>query len=214
MDAAVRLAARRGFSRTRVSDIVGRVGVGQGVFYWYFESKQALFEEILADTTRRIRHFQGAYISSEPDPVRRIAKGIVATFEFVGRNRHVFAFIDHASVETRWREWQTEATRIHVLDAVRHLEEAAAEGLIRSGDPTYLAQGITGTLDRMARTFFVRRDKELDEVTQDAIDFCLGGLLYANVLRVADLRDEVELTPELEDLRDRVGAGTLDPVEP
>jgi AcrR family transcriptional regulator len=32
MEAAVGLVAENGFGRTRISDIVGRVGVGQGVF--------------------------------------------------------------------------------------------------------------------------------------------------------------------------------------
>src|SRR5687768_12335351 len=46
MEAAVLLSAENGFGRTRVSDIVGKVGVGQGVFYWYFDSKDALFREL------------------------------------------------------------------------------------------------------------------------------------------------------------------------
>src|ERR671934_565531 len=71
MRAAVDLAADQGFGRTRVSDIVGHVGVGQGVFYWYFESKEALFREILTDTTRRLRFYQGAFIAGEVDPVKR-----------------------------------------------------------------------------------------------------------------------------------------------
>src|SRR5687767_12306383 len=86
MEAAVRLAAQNGFGRTRVSDIVGEVGVGQGVFYWYFDSKDALFREIFDDTGRRLRLFQGEFISNETDPLRRIAKGIIASFDFIVRN--------------------------------------------------------------------------------------------------------------------------------
>src|SRR4051794_14122720 len=97
MEAAVELAADNGFSRTRVSDIVGKVGVGQGVFYWYFDSKDALFREIFEDTGRRMRIFQAAFIRGESDPVRRIAKGIIASFDFITRNAHVFALFDHVS---------------------------------------------------------------------------------------------------------------------
>src|SRR5215211_3736528 len=67
MEAAVLLAADNGFGRTRVSDIVGRVGVGQGVFYWYFDSKDALFREIFDDMGRRLRLFQAAFIAHETD---------------------------------------------------------------------------------------------------------------------------------------------------
>src|SRR5438309_11777122 len=122
MEAAVGLAGDRGFGHTRVSDIVGRVGVGQGVFYWYFDSKDALFREILEDTTRRLRLFQGAFIANEPDPVRRIAKGIVASFDFIVRNVQLFAVLDHE--QARIRRNRREAGRVHTLDTARQLSEA------------------------------------------------------------------------------------------
>src|SRR5919106_350942 len=142
MQAAVDLAADRGFSRTRVSDIVGKVGVGQGVFYWYFDSKDALFREIFDDMGRRLRLFQGAFIADEPDPLRRIAKGIVASFDFIVRNAHVFAVLDHVSTEVRRR--RAESGRVHVLDTARHIKEAMDNGDVRVTDPTYPARAISG----------------------------------------------------------------------
>ncbi|MEX2393755.1 MAG: TetR family transcriptional regulator, partial [Actinomycetota bacterium] len=97
MEAAVLLSAENGFGRTRVSDIVGKVGVGQGVFYWYFDSKDALFRELFEDTGRRLRLYQAKFIAGETEPLLRIAKGIVASFDFIVRNAHVFAVLDHAT---------------------------------------------------------------------------------------------------------------------
>src|SRR5688572_8453014 len=145
MEAAVLLAADQGFGRTRVSDIVGRVGVGQGVFYWYFESKDALFREIFEDVARRLRLFQGAFVANEADPVRRIAKGIVASFEFIVRNAHVFALLDHVSTEERRRRAQ--AGQVHVLDTARHLKEAIEKGVVRPTDAMYPARAISGVVD-------------------------------------------------------------------
>ena len=49
---ATRRFAENGFHPTSVSDIVDGIGVGKGVFYWYFPSKDDLLLEILrqADT--------------------------------------------------------------------------------------------------------------------------------------------------------------------
>ena len=207
MQAAVDLAADQGFMRTRVSDIVGHVGVGQGVFYWYFESKEALFREILTDTTRRLRFFQGCYLADEPDPVRRIAKGIVATFDFIVHNAHVFALLDHASIQARFARQRTEVARVHGVDTARHVTDAMHTGLARRTDPMYASEAITGVIDRLARVYFASEERDLDAVIQEAIDFCLGGLLGAETVRVADLRADVEVTPELRRLRDEVGAG-------
>lgn len=207
METAVRLAARQGFSRTRVSDIVGRVGVGQGVFYWYFESKDALFREILEDTTRRLRLFQGAFIAGETDPVRRIAKGILATLDFVTHNGHVFALLDHATTQARLRRERTGATSVHVVDVVRHLSDAMDAGLVRRTEPMFLARSITGVVDRLAREFFAKSERDVDRVAQEAIDFCLGGIVAPRTLDVAELRREVAPSAELLELRDHVGAG-------
>jgi AcrR family transcriptional regulator len=204
MEAAVLLAANHGFSRTRVSDIVGHVGVGQGVFYWYFDSKDALFREILEDTTRRLRHFQGALIADEPDPIRRIAKGIVASFDFIVRNVHVFALLDHE--QARIRQTSRDAGRIHMLDTARHISEAMEKGLVRKTEPAYGARAISGVINQLTRDYFASGDRDLDRAIQEAIDFCLGGLIGAQTMRVAELRAEVELTPALKQLRDKVGA--------
>ena len=210
MEAAVDLAAEQGFTRTRVSDIVGKVGVGQGVFYWYFDSKDALFREIFEDTGRRMRIFQAAFIRGEKDPVRRIAKGIIASFDFMIRNEHVFALFDHVTSEQRRAARRSGAGRVHVLDTARHISEAMDAGTIRVTDPEYSARAISGVVDHLARDYFSKRTTDVDALIQEAIDFCVGGLLGPRTLKVAELRDEVDLTPELERLRDHVGTSLHD----
>src|SRR5918995_1021302 len=49
LDAAARLFAEQGYAATRVVDIVDAAGVAKGLFYWYFENKEALFRELAAD---------------------------------------------------------------------------------------------------------------------------------------------------------------------
>lgn len=203
MSAAVRLAAERGFSGTRVSDIVGEVGVGQGVFYWYFDSKDALYREIFEDMGLRLRLFQAAFIAGEDDPLRRIAKGIVASFDFIVSNGHVLAVLDHVSTAVRRRRSDG---RVHVFDTARHVQEAMDAGAVRVTDPTYPARAISGVVNQLARDHFATRGSDLDRVIQEAIDFCLGGLLGARTMTVADLRAEVEVTSDLARVRDLVGA--------
>lgn len=214
MEAAVRLAAKRGFAKTRVSDVVGEVGVGQGVFYWYFESKEALFREVLEDTAVRLRLYQGAFIADERDSVLRVAKGILATFEFIAQNRHTFALLDHASAQARWRRTRAETGRIHTQDIVRHLQEGMERGEIREADPELVAESIRGVVDRIARNALARgrtKGEDLDSAAQEAIDFCVGGLAGDRRVRVSDLRREIEITPASLRIRDRVGAGVGGP---
>lgn len=43
IDAAMELFWTQGYEKTMISDIVKKVGVAQGLFYYYFESKQDIF---------------------------------------------------------------------------------------------------------------------------------------------------------------------------
>ena len=46
-DVALRLWAERGFDATPVPSIAGAAGISKGTFYLYFDSKQALLEEVM-----------------------------------------------------------------------------------------------------------------------------------------------------------------------
>src|SRR4051794_22018200 len=68
--------AEQGYHPTSVSEIVSGLGVGKGVFYWYFDSKEQLFLEILRDAQTDLRRKQQQAIAEESDPVARIEKGL------------------------------------------------------------------------------------------------------------------------------------------
>lgn len=44
LKAALQVFAEKGYHNARVSDVAARVGVSQGAIYWYFKSKEELFE--------------------------------------------------------------------------------------------------------------------------------------------------------------------------
>ena len=59
MDFAAHRFAEHGYHPTSVAEIVSGIGVGKGVFYWYFTSKEELLVEILRDgqyELRRVHH--------------------------------------------------------------------------------------------------------------------------------------------------------------
>ena len=58
MTCAARLFAERGYHPTSVADIVAALGVGKGVFYWYFASKDELLTELLKASNHDLRKRQ------------------------------------------------------------------------------------------------------------------------------------------------------------
>src|SRR5437660_12921447 len=70
MDYAARRFAENGYHPTSVAEIVQGMGVGKGVFYWYFNSKEELLSEILRDAHRDLRRTQQQAMGDEQDAVR------------------------------------------------------------------------------------------------------------------------------------------------
>src|SRR5680860_141059 len=86
IDAAVRLVHERGFHRTSLADIAGAADVPVGNVYYYFKTKEALGEAVVA---RRGADHQRARTEWEqdPDPKARLRSFVRMTVE----NRSVLA---------------------------------------------------------------------------------------------------------------------------
>jgi AcrR family transcriptional regulator len=176
MDAATALFADRGYHPTAVSDIVDSLGVGKGVFYWYFSSKEELLSKILSDAHLRLRRAQQAALAEEADPVRRIELGILASLEWFRRHREYFAITQFAATDETFAPVLRRNREVAVADTVRHIKEAMVEGRIADGEPELLAHAILGVVDQLTRRYLIERDEPVEQIATAAIAFCISGL--------------------------------------
>ncbi len=173
---ATTLFADRGYHPTAVSDIVDSLGVGKGVFYWYFSSKEELLSEILRDAHLQLRRCQQAALADEPDPLRRIELGILASLEWFRDHREYFAITQFAATDETFAPVLARNREISIADTIRHLKDGIVEGSIRDGDPEMLAQAIHGVVAELTRAYLVERDEPVETVADLAVAFCLQGL--------------------------------------
>ena len=177
MELATARFAENGYHPTSVADIVACLGVGKGVFYWYFESKEQLLLEILRDAHRDLRRRQQAAIGDEPDPVRRIELGMRASMAWFGEHRELFNLFDFAVTDERFAPAMRRGQEVAVADTVRHVKDGIVEGRIRDVDPDLLSHAILGVTGQLARVFIHERDVDPGEVADAGVSFCLEGLL-------------------------------------
>ena len=176
MDYAARRFAENGYHPTSVAEIVQGMGVGKGVFYWYFNSKEELLSEILRDAHRDLRRTQQQAMGDEQDAVRRIELGIRGTLAWIADNRHLSTLFQFAASEERFRPAMRRGEEIAVDDVARHVKEGIAEGRVRDMDPNVLAHAIIGTTNHLARRYLIEREEPPEVVAEAAVAFCLGGL--------------------------------------
>jgi AcrR family transcriptional regulator len=183
VDYAARRFAAQGYHPTSVTDIVDGLGVGKGVFYWYFASKEELFRQILVDAQRDLRRTQRQAVSEEPDPVRRIEAGVRASVAWLDAKRHLFLLLEFARTEERFAPLVRQGEEQAVADALPHVKAGIAAGMIRREDPLVLAHGILGVTDRLARVLVLEQGRTSDEAGDAAVAFCLEGILSPEAAR-------------------------------
>lgn len=174
---AVKRFAEQGYHPTSVSEIVAGLGVGKGVFYWYFDSKEQLFLEILRDAQTDLRRKQQQAIADEPDPVRRIELGLRASMAWSEAHREHNTLIQFAATEAAFADAIKRGQDIAVADVVKHVKEAIAEGRVRDADPDVLAHAMVGAAGHLTRIFIHERGEAAEAVADSCVAFCLEGLL-------------------------------------
>jgi AcrR family transcriptional regulator len=176
MDHATQLFADNGYHPTSVAEIVQGLGVGKGVFYWYFQSKEELLVELLREAQHDLRKAQQMAIGDEIDPVARIELGIRASLSWLASNRRLLPLFQFAATEERFAPTLRRGQEVAIADVVAHVKEGIVAGRIRDTDPLVLTHAIVGVTNHLARSFVVERGESPDEVADAAVAFCLGGL--------------------------------------
>lgn len=173
---ATREFAEKGYHPTSVADIVDGLGVGKGVFYWYFSSKEELFIEILRTSQKDMRRIQQRAISDEDDPVRRVEIGIRAGVMWLAEHNDLRRLFEFARTESAFREAMRAGQSVLVQDAMVHLKEAIAEGRIPDRDPEALALAILGVSNQLTNVYIDGRGADPEHVADMVVSFCRDGL--------------------------------------
>ncbi len=149
LDAAARLFAEQGYAATRVVDIVEAAGVAKGLFYWYFENKEALFRELAAEIRRRLRRQQGAAIDDDAPALVRILQGTVASVVFMAENAPFFSLLE---VEGRnVSEVLRQGTEQHLQDISVLILDGQRDGTVTQDEPAeLLALAVVGTVGQFS----------------------------------------------------------------
>jgi AcrR family transcriptional regulator len=144
LDRAAELFAERGYAETRVIDIVRAAGVAKGLFYWYFENKEALFKELAASIRLNLRREQGGALDPEAAPLVNLYRGTEVSVHFMAEHAHFFSLLE---VEGRnFTDVLRQGTQQHISDMVRIIKAGQADGTIREEDATLMALGVVGSV--------------------------------------------------------------------
>lgn len=159
MDAAERLFAEKGYEHTSASDIIRKVGVAQGTFYYYFDSRDDILNAVIDRYTDRYVDFARDIADDEGMTALEKFQGIVD--EFLSLKSHKKQFSRYLRIEEqvarheRFRDFMETTMSPLVLRIIR---QGIREGTIDVDHPQETAELIVLIVDRL-----VARVRKIDD---------------------------------------------------
>jgi AcrR family transcriptional regulator len=142
LEAAEAVFSEHGYHDASVVKITEAAGVGQGTFYLYFASKQEIFDELVRDLNRRVRHAMKEASSRGKTRLDAELLGFRAYFRFTAEHPALYRIIRQAEfVSPEMLRYHYDRLSSGYVEALR---EASGRGEIAELDPEVAAWALMG----------------------------------------------------------------------
>src|SRR5436309_3088928 len=155
IDYATHRFAENGYHPTSVDELVNGIGVGKGVFYWYFSSKEQLLVEILEHTGHDLRRAQAQAIGDEEDPVKRLELGIRSTMRWLAANQDAFTLFQFAATQEGLADVVRAEQDLALADTVTLVKGFLGSGRGADASAQILANAIIGVSNQLSQRLLI-----------------------------------------------------------
>ncbi len=183
LEAAEEVFAEQGYHEASIVKITERAGIGLGTFYLYFDSKQSIFEALVIDLNRRVRHSMSEAMEGAASRLDAERAGFAGFFRFTAQHPALYRVVREAEFVS------PEVLKLHYSRIVEGYE-AGLRSAQRTGDvdprldPAVAAWALMGMGELIGMRFLLwERDAdgvppaELDPAVFDAMALFIDNAL-------------------------------------
>ncbi len=188
LDAALEIFADSGYHRASISDIVKRAKVARGTFYLYFDSKHAIFAELLEDL---LTGFRGTVVGVDtsgdaPPLLDQLVETVRLILDAACSSRAVATIIFREAltldeeVDARVQAFED---RLHAYVRTS-LDNGIALGLLRPHDASVVATCVYGSIRQVIHRVVVLEpddEPDLEHLAGEIVRFALSGVVAKGI---------------------------------
>ncbi len=188
LDAAIDVFLENGFAAARMEEIAKRAGISKGAVYLYFNSKEALLEELVRRSAGRIATAANDFVarSAARDPadtlrqILRFAVRAMLDEKISAAPRIVIAEAPHSPRIAAF--YRDEVIRRGSAALTQLIEIGAAQGVFRDVDPRIVLRCVMGPMlaSVLLHHVFAAPDMpqpDPETLADEIADFILNGLV-------------------------------------
>src|SRR5579863_4607311 len=181
--AAKKVFARKGYHGTTIAEIAKTARLSYGSIYWYFDSKDALFHELMETEGQSLRRHVTEALTTTPArgaPDAPFRAAVRTTFEFFESDRALvkLLFRDSYALGDRFEQHLFGIFEAFIGDIEAIVADAQERGLIIEAPPRMVACSVAALVGQIAHRRLVTDDGLSAEVAADfVVSLLLNGLL-------------------------------------
>lgn len=161
LDAAEKVFGELGYHDASIVKITEAAGVGQGTFYLYFASKQGVFDELVRDLNRRVRHAMKEASSKGANRLDAELLGFGAYFRFSAEHPALYRIVRQAEfVSPEMLHYHYEKLAEGYVEGLR---ESIARGEVGPIDPDVVPWALMGAGELLGMRFILWGDGTVPE---------------------------------------------------
>jgi AcrR family transcriptional regulator len=158
LDSAERVFGDVGYHDASVVKLAEAAGVAAGTFYLYFDSKRAIFDELVVDLNRRVRHAMKEASAKGTSRIESELLGFDAYFRFTADHPALYRIIRQAEfVSPEMLKYHYDRLSAGYIEA---LGEAVKSGEIGKLDPEVAAYALMGIGEMLGMRWILWGDGE------------------------------------------------------
>jgi len=160
-DTAAALFEKKGYENTSVDDIVGRMRVAKGLFYYYFDSKEELLDLIIDDLiAENVAVFEKEASRTDLDVMAKFRAVMTAAAAVRARSRTLTLFVHRPSNRHLHADIEARAVKLMLPSLTALVEQGVREGVFDTEYPEETALSFFAVSSILGHEVYQKPDEE------------------------------------------------------
>lgn len=177
-EAAIKIFSTNGYDGATMDDMAQEAGVAKGTLYYHFKSKEEIFKYIITEGVEVIKEEIAETAEKEKDALSKLKALCRLQLNLVYEKRDFFKVIMS-------QLWGQEGRQLELRDIIdnylysieKYIKQAMDAGVIKKGEPYFMAYIFFGLLCSAAVYELINKDKSnIDEVSESLMMYILHGI--------------------------------------
>ncbi len=172
LDVAAKLFNERGIDGTSISDITGALGLSKAIFYYYWDNKQEIVEEIHNRAVLALHQHMDRIVQQGLPPTEALQAAIKAHLQTVLANKAVVGVLLKS---TPYCEETRQIRRMYSKRFQELVEYGIQAGAVRAEDPKLITFAILGLCNSISHWYRPEVNQNQDAIIELFVGLAVEG---------------------------------------